>query len=453
MERTGVLSELLALAPPRPHELLELPLYAARDWLSGKVTDSSDLEGVEEPGRQRTLERGWVAIRWDGETAEVIGAFKIRPGDTLFLPAAYGGLDEFAWDPDSEVPVEDVAELGPDPWFLRLHPGSPLWAELPAKGKYPEEAEAGELSGPKETAESLIQRLLPLEGITQAEREEKISLNRRMIKDFLVKIGTSLKEDEIDDRWVKAFLRDLAAFLPEEHRWRRALEVFARHPRSLYWYVPQGYPGLILRRRGELLSIGGEEPVSLEEHSIKVEEKAKDFAARLGLDRRLTRALSSAARRHDLGKLDERFQVWLVLSAPPEGISEPPLAKSGTRLTGQALGQARERAGYPKGLRHEHQGAAALLEAGAAALEAYLVGTHHGYGRPLPQPSPDLSGYQVEEELPWLGPGRWRIAGDHGLDRLESGWLGLTTHLHREYGYWGLAFLEALLRLADQAAS
>jgi CRISPR-associated endonuclease/helicase Cas3 len=42
---------------------------------------------------------------------------------------------------------------------------------------------------------------------------------------------------------------------------------------------------------------------------------------------------------------------------------------------------------------------------------------------------------------------------DHGLERVESGWVDLFWRLVRRYGYWGLAYLEALLRQADRVRS
>ena len=45
------------------------------------------------------------------------------------------------------------------------------------------------------------------------------------------------------------------------------------------------------------------------------------------------------------------------------------------------------------------------------------------------------------------------FSGQHGLEQLDSGWTDRFWQLNRRYGYWGLAYLEMLLRLADQSRS
>ena len=67
----------------------------------------------------------------------------------------------------------------------------------------------------------------------------------------------------------------------------------------------------------------------------------------------------------------------------------------------------------------------------------WLIGTHHGYGRPLyPHADPQE-------------PGPQSLAFDFdGLD-----WAQLFEALKEDYGIWGLARLEAFVRLADHRAS
>ena len=47
----------------------------------------------------------------------------------------------------------------------------------------------------------------------------------------------------------------------------------------------------------------------------------------------------------------------------------------------------------------------------------------------------------------------FQTTGDHFLYRLDSGWTDLFWQMVHKYGPWGVAFLETLLRLADQRQS
>jgi len=65
-------------------------------------------------------------------------------------------------------------------------------------------------------------------------------------------------------------------------------------------------------------------------------------------------------------------------------------------------------------------------------------------------PAIDDPGTAISLELENMA---FNFAGQHGLERLDSGWTDRFWKLNRRYGYWGLAYLEMLLRLADQSQS
>jgi CRISPR-associated endonuclease/helicase Cas3 len=48
---------------------------------------------------------------------------------------------------------------------------------------------------------------------------------------------------------------------------------------------------------------------------------------------------------------------------------------------------------------------------------------------------------------------RLGYSGRPRLGAIGSGWPDLFVELHREYGPWGLAYLESILRLADHRRS
>ena len=159
-----------------------------------------------------------------------------------------------------------------------------------------------------------------------------------------------------------------------------------------------------------------------------------------------------AARLHDEGKRDPRFQAMLY-GRPIRQIraGAPLLAKSGMDPADRAaFRRARRLSGYPPGMRHEALSARiARLTASADGmgvdpdLVIHLVAAHHGRGRPLLPPVTDPEPREVAvttsgithvlstaELVDWDGPGRFAALNDR-------------------YGRWGLALLETIVRLAD----
>lgn len=121
------------------------------------------------------------------------------------------------------------------------------------------------------------------------------------------------------------------------------------------------------------------------------------------------------------------------------------------------FGGGGEKAGYPAGTRHEcmsvamlPQSSPALTSAQDPQLVCHLIGTHHGRGRPF---IPVVrNGDPVEVELTH-GGAKLCSNSCHCLERLDSGWVDRFWELVRRYGPWGLAFLEAILQLADHQCS
>jgi CRISPR-associated endonuclease/helicase Cas3 len=80
----------------------------------------------------------------------------------------------------------------------------------------------------------------------------------------------------------------------------------------------------------------------------------------------------------------------------------------------------------------------------------FLIGTHHGHGRPFPPVLSDPT--PVEVSLEHDGK-RITTTSDHRLYQLDSGWVDLFWRMVRRYGWWGIAYLEALLITADRSVS
>jgi CRISPR-associated endonuclease/helicase Cas3 len=119
------------------------------------------------------------------------------------------------------------------------------------------------------------------------------------------------------------------------------------------------------------------------------------------------------------------------------------LAKSDQRGSAAAW----EKAGLPEGWRHEALSVrlarehAKFKEAWEPELVLWLIGVHHGYGRPLfPHTDP-------AEPPDDPGPQSLAFSFD-GWD-----WPQIFERLENRYGVWELARLEAIVRLADHRAS
>jgi CRISPR-associated endonuclease/helicase Cas3 len=197
----------------------------------------------------------------------------------------------------------------------------------------------------------------------------------------------------------------------------------------------------------------------LDDHTHDVVKFVTDFCTSAGLSKERTSDLGLAALFHDVGKADPRFQAWLAGGNPFGWDERHILAKSGTAIPPSARAKAR----LPDRWRHEALSVRLamlhpkLSEAADPALVLWLIGTHHGFGRPL-FPHADPLDIRARADLPPIlgkqlrlepGPGPQSLAFDFaGLD-----WAGMYYELKQRYGIWGLARLEAFVRLADHRAS
>ena len=185
-------------------------------------------------------------------------------------------------------------------------------------------------------------------------------------------------------------------------------------------------------------------PVPLERHLNGVSERTRTVAERLGLPRKLIDDLVLAARLHDLGKLDDRFQR---LCGRKPGAD--PLGKSGHGWV-----ERRRRAtasDYPEGERHEALSVELMIRHGLhdgandPQLVEHLVASHHGWSRPFvriaqgaTQVHDRLFGLDFASELEHTeserAPARFRAVQD-------------------QFGWLGLAWLEAVIQLCDHRQS
>ncbi len=441
-DHESVLQRLEACPPSTP-EALAVPLPAARRWLAGSGEAAiSDVDGMQAGDDRAPTQRVRRAFAWRGDASGVVEWGDVRPGDTLVVPADYGGLLHGSWAPESETPVVD---LGDRAYALR-------------RGKAILRLHAAVLGG---HARSEVDGALPgwaaSPPVPAPEGEEA---NLDAIRDWLDGVIAASTAPE----WMK----EAAAALRRDLQTRRPPRIInARDARALDDYVT-----LVGRvpLRNETRSEGGtttEDDTgsftgtesTLREHLRGVGDIAREYARNSGLPEERVDDLALAGALHDVGKADRRFQAMLrggsVYAAE---VAAEPLAKSSIPAADRATREsARVRAGYPRGARHELVSLALLgsseevrKRAKDFELVQHLVASHHGHCRPFAPFAEDEDPVEVAFTDGALD---LRASSAHGFEAFGSGVSDRFWGLVRKYGWFGLAWLEAILRLADHRRS
>lgn len=402
--------DTLKLVPPRPAEYLQVPIGAAKSWLAQADTEPEevpvadvDMAATQLP-RRRTETR-FTVHRWRGfdekpEPIKDVG--DLQPGSVLLVDPTVGGLTAGTWDPTSSEPVTDLGD------------------------------ETQEAYGRRVTLR-LDPRIYPDAADLLAGEEREVS-TRDLITDWI--------KDSLDgspDSWMVAALSRLG----------KDFEINLDERRDYPIISEKTADSSIWDGSDAAASFTGAE-VTLRSHLDGVGKKAATFARRLGLPRGIQTDLRLAGRLHDLGKVDTRFQAQLVGGDPVKmAMLAEPLAKSapGTRRAYT----------YPRGMRHEiastalvESNRATLAEAHDPDLVLHLIITHHGHGRPLPPILPD----ENPQTLRYRFDGHDLEVNSHLVDT-DIALVGADRfwRLVERYGHHGLAWLEAILRLADHRQS
>jgi len=91
-----------------------------------------------------------------------------------------------------------------------------------------------------------------------------------------------------------------------------------------------------------------------------------------------------------------------------------------------------------------------LREAHDRDLVLHLIASHHGWCRPLAPAAVDDAPIEVTYVIDRVV---LTASSRHGLERLDSGVSERFWRLVRRYGWWGLAWMETIVRLADHRRS
>jgi len=117
---------IVASVRPSSLEAMSLPFVTARAWLGSQAMhDLGDTEGATPDDRDVPRTPGRRALRWRGEESEIVWAQSesepaLKPGDTIVVPASYGGIQRACFDSACTEPVQDRAEQAE--FFARARP-------------------------------------------------------------------------------------------------------------------------------------------------------------------------------------------------------------------------------------------------------------------------------------------------------------------------------------------
>ena len=483
----------LAVCPPSSAECLSVPLPQFQAWLRGEddghAEDSGDLLGEEiaedsettasTKSKKKNLPAHRRGVNWNGRkcqaasgTADELDA--VHPHALVVLPATAGGWSTLGYVPNAPAELE-VARV-------KRRTSEPSADELQNLARIDAATAAF-----KQSHDRLILRVHP-NLVTSASDRAALKGLWEFIGDEnrVWRHGTLLIDDEGNANQPTFDLTEM----PDLGRSTALLATRAllatysarqvtmvRYPGGFVVTGPRISPREQLPRASfddefDEHNVDADERVSLADHLADVAAETKRLASNVGMDSALARALVTAAERHDLGKVDLRFQAMLLGSSLDMAAMQPKLwAKSARGVaacqnTSESSSQKADANLLPYGFRHEMLSLQLVqqidhdLDAESREVMLHAIAAHHGHARPFAPvviddtpPGVDLGKLfplaVVELNVKLTGEQRRRLPAH----RLDSGISERFWNLNRRFGWWGLAWLESALRLADWVAS
>lgn len=443
--------DVLTLCPPSVAETLAVPIWSMRRWMETGETplnDVSDMEGTSSNAkggspREEDPDLRRLVVLWRGpeDTTVTSDPGSVRPGDVIVLPTETKGWEDLGDFPDSATgPILDWGDRAyartRGKALLRLHPNViQEWPEIAPKGRFADFSETARAAfdeNPENFMVSLSEELQFM-----AADDDTPGWLRSIA-------GNLLSEKGLMQRSVIAHPLGSGVII----RGRSPIDVQAREyvGENVDWFSDENDA-----------SASGTTYVDLRSHLKGVAAVARRFAAGCGLPEDMAAVHELAGRLHDTGKTDPRFQA-LLRGGNPWARGELLAKSEDIPQSRWAYQRARRAVGYPEGGRHEllsvRMAESVLnelpIDPKLCDLMLHLIESHHGHCRPFAPVVIDQSPKNVAMEIDGL---RLSARTETRLERLDSGVSDRFWRLIRRYGWWGLAWLESIFRLADHRQS
>lgn len=458
----GDITHIVSLCPPSAFECMSVSLRRVKVWLNAFHTgrkpghdESADIPvSIEaEEDNSDGLRSFLKPLIWRGSADSILleSAGQLRPGDTLVCPVLLGGWSSLGHIPDAEDPAEFT--LASEETNL-ANGCSQHTVNLPCDElRLISSVDCGSTA------------------FYQTRRKPIFRCHTSLVEPDILACVTSEsgKAGLTRDMWTRLIecmptlesCSDLANcsyadlefhFYPDER------EVAIVGP------TQKGEHAMLEDHAVDNFSkLDAGDPVELREHCRAVQELVAQSVNALAPEW-LHQTFDVAALAHDWGKADERFQAILFGGDMLRALSSKELyAKSkGLKTDKRSYDYSRSRSGLPYHFRHELL-STSLLEIATEERQGvededllyHLVASHHGYARPLPPVC--IDGAPPSIRLDAIGLPHVELTSNERENicyhRVDSAIPARFWRVNSRYGWWGLAYLEAILRLADQFVS
>jgi len=447
--------ELLRTVPPVGTEAATVPLHHARKWLENP-DKAIDPGGDAPDGLEDFPARGDIhvekAFRWNSGVAFALTSpNELQQGDTLVLAA--------------QMAAECLCRLFPvphvtDPWRLDQYEFAHLLSHdrLAIRFHSGIRDELGKHLYDDESRARFREITTPL--FAHNEEESRWIFRESDWTNAMPALASLLAKHLCDDHPIKPLWMYAACLKPDRPR-----------PQTDWKVVPcpaGTFDGVIFTNGSRIgatpwpldpadlgrQGTGSDKPVSLKAHSEAVSNRAAINAR--GLQPNMLQTLRDAGAWHDLGKCDPQFQAMLHGCSLWAVETREMLAKSARRSP--SIGKlCRDASELPDGFRHELLSAMIVTDSSTCSVHPerdlllHLIATHHGRCRAM---APVVRDSRPEPFDVSIAGETHRFAGqDLPLAHLSQGVTRRFWSLTRRFGWWGLPYLETLLRLADQYES